>query len=135
MAELYVQRKLPHPTLNPGDEPYFAGAAEGRLLLKQCEECGSAHHYPRSLCPVCFSDRVDWVSASGRGVIYSYSVTRRAEPGPHCIAYITLEEGITILSGVVDCDLDLVRIGQPVQVVFKETTGGLAVPMFTLTSA
>jgi hypothetical protein len=55
---------------------------------------------------------------------------RRAEI-PYAIAYVTLDEGVTMLTNIVDCDLDTLRIGQRVRVVFKPTEGGPPVPMFT----
>ena len=123
-------RTIPAPPVNPEVKPFFDAAAQGRLLIKKCAACGELHHYPRALCPFCFSDRTEWMPASGRGTIYSYSVMRRV-PVPFAIAYVTLEEGVTMMTNIVDCDLDAIRIGQPVKVVFKPTEGGPPVPMFT----
>ena len=130
MATPYQERKMRDTTLNPGDEPYFEAAAEGKLMLKKCGDCGEHHHFPRALCPFCFSDKVDWVQAKGTGEIYSYSVSRRAGPIVYCIAYVTLDEGVTMMTNIVDCDLDTVKIGQKVKVTFKKTEGGVAMPMF-----
>jgi len=124
-------RKISDPAMNPGDEPYFAAAAEGRLMLKTCAACHETHHYPRSLCPFCWSPDVAWSEAQGSGVIYTFSITRRGAGAPYCIAYVTLDEGPTMLTNVVDVDLDSVRIGQRVQVVFKKSEGGVSIPMFT----
>lgn len=55
----------------------------------------------------------------------------RRVPEPYAIAYMTLEEGPTMMTNIVDCDLDAIRIGQPVRVVFTPTDGGPPVPMFT----
>ena len=131
MATPYQDRKLPEPVLNVGDERYFEAAKEGKLLLKKCKDCNEVHHYPRGICPFCFSTNVDWIEAKGTGTIYSYSVTRRAGPIPYCIAYVTLDEGVTMMTNIVDCDLDTVRIGQKVKLTFKKTEGGYAIPMFT----
>ena len=76
------------------------------------------------------ASRARWITSSGRGTIYSYSVMRRV-PVPYAIAYVTLEEGVTMMTNIVDCDLDAIRIGQRVKVVFKPTDGGPPVPMFT----
>jgi uncharacterized protein len=130
MATPYQDRKLPDPVLNVGDERYFEAAAQGKLLLKKCSDCNEVHHFPRAICPFCFSDRTDWVEAKGGGTIYSYSVTRRAGPIPYCIAYVTLDEGISVLTNIVDCDLDAVKIGQKVKLTFKKTEGGVSMPMF-----
>jgi uncharacterized OB-fold protein len=123
-------RKIPAPQVTPETQPFWDAAGRGTLLVKTCRACGQPHHYPRALCPFCFSDRTEWVTASGRGTIYSYSVMRRV-PAPYAIAYVTLEEGPTMMTNIVDCDLDALRIGQAVKVVFTPTDGGPPVPMFT----
>jgi hypothetical protein len=124
-------RKIPAPQVNPEIQPFFDAAAQGRLMIKRCAACGQTHHYPRALCPFCASERTEWVPASGRGTIYSYSVMRRV-PVPYAIAYVTLEEGVTMMTNIVDCDLDGLRIGQSVKLTFKPTDGGPPVPMFTV---
>jgi len=116
--------------MNPGDQEYFDAAAAGKLMLKKCGDCGEHHHFPRALCPFCFSDKVQWVQAKGTGEIYSYSVSRRAGPIVYCIAYVTLDEGVTMLTNIVDCDLDTVKVGQKVKVTFKTTEGGVSMPVF-----
>ncbi len=123
------ERKIPAPPVSPETQPFWNAAAEGRLLIKWCRSCDQAHYYPRSICPFCFGDTTEWREASGRGTIYSYSIMRRV-PVPYAIAYVTLEEGVTMMTNIVDCDLDAIRIGQQVQVVFRPTEGGPPVPMF-----
>jgi hypothetical protein len=118
------------PAMNPGDETYFAAAKEGRLLVRRCTACGKAHHYPRAICPFCWSDALEWIEAGGDGTIYTCSVTRRGAGAPYCIAYVTLDEGPTMMTNIVDCDLDEVRVGDRVRVVFKPTESGWAMPMF-----
>lgn len=126
-----AERKIPAPAVNPEVKPYFDAAADGRLLVKFCAACGQYHHYPRAICPHCFSDRTEWREAKGTGTVYTCSVLRRGVPVAYCIAYVTLDEGVSLLTNIVDCDLDQVRIGQRVKVVFKPTDGGPPVPMFT----
>ena len=130
MATPYQEKKLPDPLLNVGDERYFEGASQGKLMLKKCASCGQVHYFPRGICPFCFSSKVDWVEAKGTGTIYSFSVTRRAGPIPYCIAYVTLDEGVSMMTNIVDCDLDTVRIGQKVKLVFKPSGNGTAIAMF-----
>ena len=110
---------------NAENQAFFDAAQQGRLLLKRCSACKQLHYYPRAVCPFCASERTEWVAAKGTGKIYSYSVMRRAEK-PFAIAYVALEEGVTMLTNLVDCDLDRLSIGDPVRVVFKD-----AIPMFT----
>jgi uncharacterized protein len=50
---------------------------------------------------------------------------------PYAIAYVTLEEGTTMLTNIVDCDFDRLKIGQPVKLIFKTSKDGLPIPMFT----
>jgi uncharacterized protein len=124
------QRKIPAPQVTPETKRYWDAAGQGTLLIKACLACGKVHHYPRSLCPYCFSDNTEWRPASGRGTIYSYSVMRRTAV-PYAIAYVTLEEGVTMMTNIVDCDLDRIAIGQSVKVVFMPSEGGPPVPCFT----
>lgn len=124
-------RVVAAPPVNPETKPFWDAAAEGRLLIKKCTACGELHYYPRAICPFCFSDRTEWHAVSGRGSIYSYSIMRRAS-APYAIAYVTLEEGVTMLTNIVDCDFDAIRIGRAVSLVFKPSDGGPPVPMFTL---
>ncbi|MBM4226916.1 MAG: Zn-ribbon domain-containing OB-fold protein [Gammaproteobacteria bacterium] len=102
--------------------PYWEAARAGRLLLRRCNACSELHYYPRPLCPFCLSADGEWVEASGEGVIYSWSVERRANP-PYAIAFVTLREGPTLMSNIVDCDLDGLAIGQPVRLKFEEREG------------
>ena len=124
-------RKIAAPAILPGDEPFWSAAEQGKLLLKRCAACGKLHWYPRILCPFCMSERTEWLEASGRGTILAYSVTRKVGPVPYAMAYVTLEEGVTMMTNIVDCDLDSLGIGQAVRVVFKATEGGPPVPMFS----
>lgn len=123
-------RKLTAPTLNPEIEPFFAAAALGRLMLKRCLDCGETHFYPRAHCPFCFGANTEWLPASGRGEIYSFTILRRA-PVPYAAAYVALAEGPKVLTNIVDCDFDALAIGQPVWVVFEPTEDGSLIPLFT----
>jgi uncharacterized protein len=134
MATLSTDRRIPAPVINAETAAFWAAAKQGRFLIKRCEDCDGAHWYPRAICPFCGSGRTAWVDGSGRGEIYSFSVMRRADP-PYAIAYVTLEEGPTMMTNIVDCDLDAIRIGQRVEVSFKQTEEDGAVPMFTPSGA
>ena len=121
---------IPSPPINAENQPFFDGARAGKLLIKRCSACNEVHYYPRALCPFCASERTEWIAAQGRGRIYSFSVMRRAAE-PYAIAYVTLDEGVTMLTNLVDCDFDALKIGQRVRVVFTPTDGGPPVPTFT----
>jgi hypothetical protein len=123
------QKTYVDPPATVEADRFWAATANGQLLIGHCNTCNEAHYYPRSLCPNCFSDDVDWVASSGTGTIYSYSVMRRA-PVPYTIAYVTLAEGVTVLTNLVDCDFDGLAIGQQVTLTFGDTEGGMALPLF-----
>jgi uncharacterized OB-fold protein len=127
---LSEQHLYPAPAVYVDGKVYFDAANEGKLLVRKCADCGEFHFYPRVLCPFCFSDKTEWVQASGKGVIYSYSIMRVAAP-PFAIAYVTLEEGVTMMTHIVDSDFEQLNVGQPVRLVFRPTKGGPQIPMFT----
>jgi uncharacterized protein len=123
------ERKIAAPIPDLETQTFWDAAAQGRLLIKRCGACGAFHYYPRALCPFCLSADTKWVEASGRGVIYTFSVVRRGS-AVYAIAYVTLAEGVSMMTNIVDCDVDALRIGAPVRVVFKPSDGGPPVPMF-----
>ena len=129
-SQMAQDRKIPAPPVNPETQAFWDAAGEGKLLYKKCTACGEPHFYPRTYCPFCFSDKTEWVEASGKGTIYSYSVMRRA-PVPYAMAYVTLAEGPRMVTNIVDCDFDKLKCEQPVKVVFKPTDGGPPLPMWT----
>ena len=129
MSTPYVDRPLPAALLDAATEPFWTATREGRLTARRCQSCGKFHWYPRPICPFSQNDTV-WEELSGLGEIYSVSVTRKAGPIPYAIAYVALDEGITMLTNIVDCDLDTVHIGQRVKVAFKPAEDGQMVPMF-----
>jgi len=122
-------RKLPAPTPGLESQPFFDAAKEGRFLIKKCTACGKAHWYPRAVCPFCASEETEWVESLGKGTIYSFSVMRRV-PEPFALAYVTLAEGPTVLTNLVDCDFDELQIGQPVTFTFKPADNDTPVLMF-----
>ncbi|MBN9424898.1 MAG: Zn-ribbon domain-containing OB-fold protein [Burkholderiales bacterium] len=130
MSTPYTERPLAAPLVDAATEPFWNATREGRLSGRRCLSCSKLHWYPRALCPFCQGE-TEWETLSGQGTIYSVSVTRRAGPIPYAIAYVTLDEGITMLCNIVDCDLDGLHIGQRVKLCFKAAEGGAMIPMFT----
>ena len=123
-------RTIASPEPNPETQNFCDAAKEGKLLIMKCKDTGNPYFYPRARSPFTGSDNVEWVEAAGTGEIYTFSVMKRAKI-PYCIAYVRLDEGVTMMTNIVDTDLDKVAIGQKVKVVFKPTENGLPVPMFT----
>lgn len=131
MTTLAQDRELPSPAITPENQPYFDAAAKGLLLLKYCDDCKRFHHYPRAICPHCFSAATRWVESQGTGTIYTFSVLRLGTPTPFSLAYVQLTEGPRVMTNLVDCDLDALEIGMDVRVVFKPSKDGTMIPMFT----
>jgi uncharacterized OB-fold protein len=123
----------PSPTLET--EPFWAAADDGRLVLPQCASCGTVIWYPRLFCPHCRATDIGWIEASGHGTIYSFTVVRQSmgewkDVVPYVLAYVELDEGPRVLTNVVDCDPDVVEVGQPVEVTFDRSPEGRGVPRF-----
>jgi uncharacterized OB-fold protein len=111
-------------------EPAVQAAAEGRLLLARCRACGEAHSYPRVPCPFCGSTDLDAQDAGGAGRIYSFSVTHQRDDEPYVIAYVTLAEGPTIMTNIIDTPPEEIAIDQEVELVFRATPHGIHAPFF-----
>ncbi len=126
------QRIIPDPVTGPDTRQYWQAANEGTLLIGNCTACARTYFYPRPHCPHCFSDKVELIPAKGGGTVYSFSILRRVEV-PYCLAYVTLDEGPSMMTNIVECDLHRIRIGDRVRLVFHASAGGQAVPMFTPT--
>jgi uncharacterized protein len=111
------------------------------LRLQRCSGCGRVRHYPRPLCPHCASFDCDWVRASGRGTVHSWTVAHHAfHPGfkrdlPYAILTVDLAEGVRLaapLAGPADTPLAL---GLPVLLDFVDATPELTLPCFRLAEA
>jgi uncharacterized protein len=134
-----VNASLLAPRVLPEVAPYWEAASAGRLLLKRCSDCSEVHFYPRDICPHCLSDKTEWLTASGLGTVYSFSTMKRAGPEgkPYTLAYVTLDEGVTMMTNLVEMDLLSVAIGSRVKVLFhpsqnRDGSAGPLVPVFTL---
>jgi uncharacterized OB-fold protein len=130
------ENSRPVPDVTPETKPYWEGAADGRLLLRECLDCGLTYHYPRALCPDCFSDDVEWTEAMGTGNVYSYSVSESMEGWPESdlpivVAYVELDEGPRVLTNI-DASPQNVTIGSRVEVRFADVAEDIAVPVFEL---
>ncbi|MGH3303746.1 MAG: Zn-ribbon domain-containing OB-fold protein [Streptosporangiaceae bacterium] len=126
---------VPSPVVDPETMPFWAATADGRLLVKRCQDCDSLFWYPRAICPECSSLRTEWFEVSGRGSIYSYTVNHRGEGAylgapPFVLAYVELDEGLRMMTNIVTADSADLAVGLPVEVVFHDTGTGAALPRF-----
>jgi len=88
------------------------------------------------MCPQCGSIEYEWALASGRGVVHTFTIVHRPTlPAfdaavPYNVIAVRLDEGVFMVSNLVDCPLDEIRIGLPVEVVFEPLTDEIALPKF-----
>lgn len=127
-------KPVPHAT--PESQPYWDGVAEGRLRLQRCADCRRPRHYPQLTCPHCYSLRCDWIDASGRGTVHSWTVAHHAfHPGfrdelPYTLVTVDLAEGPRALGRFDPAGAGKLRIGLPVQISFPVNEAGIRLPHF-----
>ena len=124
-------RKFRAPDVNPESKPFWDAAADGKLMLKHCAACGEKHYYPRSICPLCGSDKTEWFQSSGKGAIYTLSTMRRGANAPYTLAWVILDDGPAVVTNIATDDHDALAIDQRVIVKFAPSDGGAPYPLFT----
>jgi uncharacterized protein len=125
---------LPVPTAETAR--FWQGCHDHKFLLQRCSDCGRHQFYPRIICANCMSEQLEWTEASGRGTVASYTIVTRAvsdayaADAPYVVALIELEEGPTMMSNVIGCDVGDVKSGMAVEVVFEDWSADITVPKF-----
>ena len=126
------------PPMSPFTEPYWEAAAKGELLIQKCSACQHVQFPPRKHCENCGSADVAWVASAGNGVIYTFTVARRpphpvfAEQVPLVVAVVELEEGVKLMTNIIECDPDNVAIGMSVKVAFEPVDDSeVVLPVFS----
>ena len=128
--------KKPLPRIDEEGRGYWEALVRHEIYFQRCSECGINRFPPRAVCPSCLSSATTWVRASGRGTVYSFTVTHQNQaPGfreelPYVLAIVELEEGVRMMTNVVGSAPDRVRIGMAVEVVFEDATAEITLPNF-----
>ncbi len=122
------------PSMTPDTQFFWDGAKDRRLLIQRCDACHRFRHPPRPMCPACNSLKWTAVEASGRGTVFSFVLPRHPqypwfEPD-YIVGLVKLEEGVRLVTNLVDVAPETVSIGMAVTVRFDEFDGGLVLPMF-----
>ncbi len=117
------QSKIESLSEDGPDKTFQAFLAKGEFKIQLCADCQSHIFYPRIVCPHCGSGRVSWITASGKGVVYSTSTPRGTPEGDYNISLIDLEEGPRMMSRVVDISPEKVSIGMEVTAFVGELDG------------
>lgn len=132
---------MPAPVIAPVNEGMWRAAAQGRLAVQRCGDCGAHRYPPCDGCYRCTSTRWEWATLPGTGVIYSYIwVPDRgraaAGGGAHYnVAIVALDgcegEPVRMLSNVVDAwEPGDLHVGQRVEFAGVPFADGLALPCF-----
>jgi uncharacterized protein len=126
-------RALPAP--DHASAHYWQSAAEGKLVLQRCVTCGDYQFYPRALCASCAGE-TEWVDASGRGTLYTFTVIRQnrspafKDLSPYAVGIIELEEGVRMMSNIVDCDVDRLEVGLALEVLLLQAADDVGLPFW-----
>ncbi|HML12796.1 MAG TPA: SDR family NAD(P)-dependent oxidoreductase [Xanthobacteraceae bacterium] len=104
-------RRFPSPTLPPVARSRVAlgltaFAAQGRLALQVCRDCGTVHYPPQEACRRCLSPRLDWRPQDGAGELISDTVLRHSNElyfrarAPLRLGSVRLDAGPTAIAFV-----------------------------------
>lgn len=125
------------PQSNPTTEPFWEATRQQKYMLQWCTSCNKSIFYPREVCPKCLlSEKLEWRESPGQGEVYTFNIMRKpgvpfmADRVPYVVALITLDEGTRVLTNVVNCAPEDVKIGMPVKVAWEELTDGRNLPVF-----
>jgi hypothetical protein len=141
MSEEATDQRPPKPRPAPipdaDTEPYLTAALEGRMVVQRCKACGHAQLYGRALCTACGGE-VEWVAASGRGTVASFTIIRQNHSRPwrdmlpYVVALVDLEEGPRVMTNIVGCEPESVSIGLPVVARFEAVSEQAGIALFEL---
>jgi len=126
----------PTPDPTPDTAPFWDGLKEGRLLLQCCSECGKVRHYPRPVCPECYSMEHRWQEARGTGKVHSWTVAHHAfHPGfkpelPYTLVTVDLDEGVRMQAQFHGAGETALKVGLPVRITYEAATKDLVLPVF-----
>ncbi len=132
-----AETKYPKPvTVDPVNAEFWAQCQDGVLRFQRCSDCARWRFLPRYMCAQCGSADYAWAPSSGRGRIFSWTVTYQpfhpafARDIPYIAALVELEEGVRMATRLLDCPPDAVKLDMPVTLVFKEIEDGFKLPCF-----
>jgi uncharacterized OB-fold protein len=128
----------PKPVPRPEglDAEFYARCREAQLCFQRCEACGALRHPPRHMCARCGSADWTWMPSSGRGRLYTWTVTHQsphpafAPDTPYVVAVVQLEEDVRMVSGLRDVRSDQLELDLPVEVEFERVSDEIALPYF-----
>ncbi|MBC7074906.1 MAG: Zn-ribbon domain-containing OB-fold protein [Syntrophomonadaceae bacterium] len=132
LSDEEMRKPLPNPT--PWSRPFWEAAKQHRLVLRRCSACGNIDHPPYPYCTACLADEHEWIEAQGKGTLYAYAVNYYGVPFPfwddmpYVVAMIDLPEGPRMISNIVECDIEKLRNGMELEVVFDDVSDEISLP-------
>jgi uncharacterized OB-fold protein len=98
---------------------FFSALKESKIESTRCKKCGTIQWPPRSICSKCLSDDLDWVEIPRQGTIVSFSRAYigmvDGEVPPILVAAIQLENGLRLLSRIINAKYEDLQIGMKVK--------------------
>ena len=114
------------PRVTPQNEHFWRGGADGRLRFLRCQACQTYIHPPSPVCPECLGKQLEPEAVSGRATVLTFTLNHQpwvpSPDHPYAIAIVEIEEqvGVRLMTNIVGCAAENVRIGMPVRVVFEQ---------------
>lgn len=114
------------PRVTEQNAHFWQGGEEGELRFLHCDACSVYVHPPAPICPECHAKGLSVKAVSGRATVLTYTwnhqpwVPSADHPYPIAIVEIEEQEGLRLMTNLVNCEEAQVRVGQPVQVVFEQ---------------
>ncbi len=129
-----AEQPIPAPPMIGEDMGFWDGVKSRQLVFQRCSGCSTWVHPPRPACPKCRSFDKEWAPSKGKGVVHSW-VTYRESPhpafkAPYSVVLVELEEGVRLISNMIDTGPEEISIGMPVEVVFDDVAEELTLPKF-----
>lgn len=135
-AALRAEPARPGPVVTQDNAAFWEAARQRQLMVQQCRRCQQRYHPPRPMCPSCHSTDLGLLACSGRATIHSWTAVHYPQSPrfsyPAIVVVVELEEGVRLVSGLVDAQPSDVRIGLPVTVDFLDVEDGAVLPVFRL---
>ena len=128
---------IPRPDpANEDDARFWAALRAGELRVQRCATCGEFRHPPRPVCAHCGSTRTDWPVVSGTGEVWSFTIVHPptlpafADRTPYGAVVVRLDEGVFLVSNVIDCPVDELAVGLRVELEIVAVDDDLQLPLF-----